>query len=100
MCVGSERPTLRFGLFKGHAIRLARPINNFIMAFAAHLLIGLSTDALKSIDDTLDAVIGVQDEDAISGAIDQRVETLLFEDHLAIQARIEDRNGSLVGKGL
>ena len=70
------------------------------MAFAAHLLIGLSTDALKSIVDTLDAVVGVQDEDAISGAVNQCIETLFFQDHLAIHARIEARDGSLVGKRL
>ena len=47
-----------------------------------------------------DGVVGVEDQDAVCGRIEQRIEALLFVGDLSVELGVVDSNGGLVGKGL
>ncbi len=47
-----------------------------------------------------DGMVGVEDEDAIGGGIEQGVEAAFFITDLAVELGVEDGDGGLVGEGL
>ena len=47
-----------------------------------------------------DGVVGIQDQDAVGGRIEQCIQALLFVVDLPVESRIEDGHGGLIRKGL
>jgi hypothetical protein len=64
------------------------------------LIVSLTIDSFKGIVHALDREVGIQDQDPICGGIEQGIEALLLIRDLSVEACIEDRDGSLIGKGL
>lgn len=100
MGVGSQGPAVCFSLIQRETVRFTRPLDQLIVMFSANLIISLPADSFKGVVDAFDAVVRIKNYDAVCRAVNQCVKALFFDDDLAVQPGVENRNGCLVSERL
>ncbi len=98
--VGGERPAGGFGFLEGLTIGAARPADDVRMGVTLDLGTGASVKFFEGDVAAFDGMVGVEDEDAIGGRINQGVKAALLVTDLGIKLGVKDGDGSLVGEGL
>jgi hypothetical protein len=74
--------------------------NDDLIGPANQLRTRFANDLFKRLVDTLDGVVGVEDQDAVRGGVEQRIEALFLVGDLPVKLRVVDRNRSLIGERL